>query len=178
MGAFSGKFDEKSLVDRATAALHLIAEADARRYTRIRRHLRRILIGAFPGRLAQYAHKWRLCQLDDSFVKDPETTINEIASTIIHEATHARIAQRGLAYHLDRQRHEHICLEEERAFVSRLPESGRVLARIEHLRSKEPMFWEQTDARTRTASEKALVELGLPKWLIRTILYFSGERAV
>jgi hypothetical protein len=178
VGAFSGKFEEQALLDRVSAALYLMAETDPRRYQKVRRYLGRVLIGALPGRLAHYVHKWRLCQLDDSFVMDLATTGGEIASTIIHEATHARIRQRGIRYQVDRRREEHICLGEERVFLSSLPDSARAVERLEHLRSKDTLFWEQSGDRTRAASAKALADLGLPQWLIRALLFFwTGERA-
>src|SRR5262245_27132027 len=166
VGACSGRFDQRALLARATDALRLIANVDPRQYAKIQRHLKRILVMPLPGRLAQYVHTWRQCQVDDSFVMNPETTTEEIASTIVHEATHARIAQCGIDYRLQKQRHEHICLEQERGFIAHLTDGSRVLERIEHLRSKEAEFFEQSDARTRRASEAALAELGMPKWLI------------
>lgn|SRR2546425_1041517 len=174
--AFSGRFEQDTIAARVAAAIELIAAVDVRRYTKVQRLLKSVFVLRLPGRLAQYVHNSRQCQIDDGFVMDPSTTTEEIASVLVHEATHARLQSWGIPYEFSRQRQEHICLNEEAAFVSRLSNSANVLARVERLRSKESEFWDRTEERTLNASKAALQDLGLPRWFVRAILWL-GRRA-
>jgi hypothetical protein len=178
VGVFSGAFDQRAALDRVRNALHLIAELDPRRYAKVRRLLRRVFVVRLPGRLAQYVHSLRQCQLDDRFVMAPRTPISEIAAAIIHEATHARLQHWGVPYEADRKRQEHICLREELAFASRLPDPSPVTERVEQLLARDPAFWDSSDTRVLTASETALRhELRLPSWLVRAILWLGNRAA-
>ena len=59
--------------------------------------------------------------LDERFVTNPETTIERIASVIVHEATHARMERCGIGYAEDqRARIETVCFRRELAFAVRL----------------------------------------------------------
>ena len=77
---------------------------------RIRRDLKRIWVFLVPDGLAEYKHALGACVLDERFVTNPETTIERIASVIVHEATHARMERCGIGYAEDqRARIEAVC---------------------------------------------------------------------
>jgi hypothetical protein len=92
-------------------------------------HYSRIIIWIFllPDGLAEYKHSIRACVLDERFVADSATSVERIASAIVHEATHARLERHGVGYAEDqRARIEAICFRRELAFALRLPDSARL----------------------------------------------------
>jgi hypothetical protein len=177
IGSFTAGVDQRAALKRACEALSLIATIDPRRYKRVCRLLKRILVAPLPGRLGQYDVSLSQCSLDDRFVASSSTDVSEIAATIIHEATHARLARWGIPYEPARRRSEHICLEEELAFASRLNDPGPIKRRVEQLLARDSVFWDDTDSRMLTESERVLrTELELPNWVVRLVLWL-GKRA-
>jgi hypothetical protein len=105
------------------------------------------------------------------------TTPEQIASTIVHEATHARLRRCGIGYdEAIRARVEAICFRREIAFADSLPDGA--LSRDEaerNLTLRPPSDW-TNDAmrdRHRSGSEEALRYLGVPEWSIRFVLVSS-----
>jgi hypothetical protein len=67
------------------------------------------------------------CVLDERYVLSETTTLEQIALTIIHEATHARLERCGIDYDEKlRQRIEAVCLRREFAFVAKLPNGAKL----------------------------------------------------
>lgn len=119
--------DGEPLLRRVEEALALIRQHDARRYACLRRDLSRIWVRLLPGDRANFLAAARACQLDVRFVDDETVSIAELATTIVHEAAHARI-DRCVPYREDlRARIEAACRREELAFARRLPQAGEVL---------------------------------------------------
>ena len=103
------------------------------------------------------------------------TTVEQIASTIVHEATHARLERYGIEYEEPRRvKIEAICCRRELAFAVRLPGSAELQQDIARC-----LEWYQTnpeqfrDARFQEAHTvggiEALRYLGTPDWIIRAI---------
>src|SRR5262245_38978322 len=76
---------------RVEEALRLIRSHDALHYSRVLRNLERVWVHLHPSALAHYHSSLKACVFDERFVLAETTTIQKIASTIIHEATHARL---------------------------------------------------------------------------------------
>jgi hypothetical protein len=72
----------------------------------------------------------KLIIVDARFLCDPETTPANIAATLVHEATHARLDRIGYAPE-KRARVEGLCFRRERAFARRLPDSHELVAEID-----------------------------------------------
>jgi hypothetical protein len=91
---------EKRLMafDPVEEALGLIKRHDPLRYDRLRRDLVRIWVFLLAGNWGEYRHPLRMCVLDERVVLDEATRSEQIASTIVHEATHARLMRRGIGY--------------------------------------------------------------------------------
>src|ERR1044071_5568271 len=106
---------------KVAAALSLVAIFDPRRFDRIRRDLRGVLVMGASGR-GEYHQTSRLCILDSAYVESERADPPLLASTIVHEATHARLGRAGIGYDPSiRARVEHACIRAELAFASRLP---------------------------------------------------------
>jgi len=106
-----------------------------------------------------------MCELQEEFVRAESTSVAQIASAIVHEATHARLMRLGLGYEEPKRlRIERICFDSERAFVRRLPDGDKLLEEIAATKSYygEGHF---SDAGQRDAALEGLRMLGVQKWI-------------
>jgi hypothetical protein len=117
---------------RVEAALQLIKHHDQLQYGRLIRSLERIWVHLIPSALAHYDPPLKACVLDERFVLSETTTPERIASTIVHEATHARMDRWGISYigEKRRPRIEAICLRRELSFVAKLSGSAALQEEI------------------------------------------------
>ena len=156
-------------------AIELINEYDHARLGRIRRDLRGIVVFAASG-LAEYWHDRRLCVLDEQYVLRPTVTAFDIAGTVAHEATHARLSRFGYAPEA-RARIERLCCLAELALADRFPaEAGAPMRQgAQALLARDPATtW--SDAAVAQRNIQRLREFGTPRWLIRWIV--RGRAAV
>jgi hypothetical protein len=118
-------------LQRAEDALRLIKQQAPLHYSRILRNLQRILVDLVPSAIASYRRSLNACVLDERFVLPDTTTLEQIASAIVHEATHARLERWGIAYdeHM-RARIEAICMRRELDFLSKLQHSEPLQAEM------------------------------------------------
>ena len=99
-------------------ALAFIGTIDSRRYRRLRADVPRILVVPVAG--AYFSLITMTCFLDEACVADRSKAV--IASRLVHEATHARLARGGLRYGpRSIERIEALCIREELSFVRLLP---------------------------------------------------------
>ena len=157
----------KLIVQRLTIALGLIAERDPASWQRVRRSLPRIVVGFPEGGDAVYQANDRLCVLSLEYCTRDSWSASALASTIIHEATHARISRCGIAFTPETYaRIERLCLKAELAFVDKLPSPER-----DRLRSNLNAWLVAPDEVFSVESfieRKAeyLAGLGLPPWFV------------
>jgi hypothetical protein len=154
--------------DKIERALVLIEKYDERRLTRMRHDIRAI---ALAKRGASYFESTvRAVFLDANAF--PRASVEAIAASLIHEATHARLFQAGFRnYATNKERHERICIREELAFARRLPDAGDLIQRLE-TRATQP-WWNEEGRQARLA---AFVDAyGLPNWLYRLLVRFGAR---
>jgi hypothetical protein len=109
---------------RVEDALQLIKRHDTLHYSRVIHNLERVWVRLLPIARACYVESLGACILDVRFVLLETTALEEIASSIVHEATHARLERWGIGYdEKERRRIEAVCLRRELDFVSKLPHS-------------------------------------------------------
>lgn len=121
--------DTRQVLARLTQALDLIAAYAPRRYRRMQRDLAGIDIRRFPCRGAFFPRE-RECLVELTFAVNPAHSIEEIAASIVHEATHARVAQRcGPLPEAMRPREERLCRRAELEFGLALPDGQVVIER-------------------------------------------------
>jgi hypothetical protein len=176
LGASEG--DCELSLDRVEAALRLIKACDPRRYQRIARDLDRIWVHLLNGNTAQYKKSISACEIDIRFVLDEHTTLELIASTIVHEATHARLEHRGIQYDEPRRdRIEKVCIRQQLLFASRLPDGQRAYERAQ---SSLESSLDLTDAafrrRLRLGRLETMRYLGAPEWLLRGMRMLRARR--
>lgn len=89
---------EPQLLSRIEGALRLIKQYDSLNYSRVVNNLDRIWVQLLPNAAAHYDRSLNACVFDERFVLLESTTLERIASTIVHEATHARLERWGVEY--------------------------------------------------------------------------------
>jgi hypothetical protein len=170
VGAFTNR-DEAPL-QRVKDALQLMKQQSPLHYSRIVRNLDRIWVNLTPAARGHYLRRLNACVLDERFVLAEETTLEQIASVIVHEATHAALERRGIAYD-EPQRHriEAICIRRQLHFVSSLTgcegEQESVRASLDYY-GNNPEFFSDANMgqRFQDGSLESLRWLGAPNWLV------------
>jgi hypothetical protein len=121
--------DTNQVVGRLTQALDLIARYAPRRFRRLQQDFAGIVVRRFPCRGA-FFHDTRECLVELTFTVNPRHAVAEIAASIVHEATHARVARRcGPLPMEQRPREERLCRQAELEFGLALPDGGVVVER-------------------------------------------------
>jgi hypothetical protein len=158
---------------RIEESLRLIKQYDPLRYDRLLRDVARVWVTLLPGALGQFRQAYKLCALDERFVLADTTRPEQIAATIVHEATHARLMRCGIGYEAElRARVEAICFRRELAFAARLPNGEQVGVEAKsRLIGFTSDYWTNEGFRDREdrGAADALRFLGTPDFLIRAV---------
>jgi hypothetical protein len=167
--------DKDIAATKLRAALDLIATRQPRRLIRLQRDLRRILVTFVQVADAQYSAPTRTVLLDETYVCNPEVTSSHLATTIIHEATHARLFTAGIGYPTAlRPRIERLCMRQELDFAERLPDGGAAAARARHGLNLPDKTWYPDVVLDRRLA--LIRSWGWPEWLVR-IIERGGRRS-
>jgi hypothetical protein len=168
--------DAETALQRVEAALELMEKLSPLHYGRVKSSLSRIWVKLLPHGAGCYLHSLNACLLDERVVASETTTIEWIASAIIHEATHARLEKRGISYdEAVRYRIERACARRELDFALHLPPGADVLLdeikwRLGRCHEGNASF---TDQKMWEGIEQGDVEivrhLGAPEWLISSV---------
>jgi hypothetical protein len=162
---------------RVEEALELIKHHDPLHYSRVLHNLEQIWVHLLPDASACYDRSTKACVFDERFVLLGKTTLERIASTIVHEATHARLEGWGVGYDDEdrRPRIEAICLRRELNFIAKLPHNEPLREEIE--RTLEWCVGDHdyfSDASFQQRNNEGWVEtlryLNVPDWLSRGLL--------
>jgi len=167
--------DPEPALQRVEAALRLMEHFAPLHYRRVKSSLSRIWVKLVPHGAGCYLHSLNACLLDERVVASDTTTLEWIASAIIHEATHARLEKRGIRYDEPvRYRIERICARRELDFALRLPGVDALLEEInwrlercneENVSFTDQKMWEGIDQ----GNEDMLRHLGTPEWVISLV---------
>jgi hypothetical protein len=156
-GIWVGSFpsDAKRAIQRIEEALRLIERSSPLHYRRIKNNLARIWVHLVPHGAGCYLHSLNACLLDERIVASETTTVEWIASAIVHEATHARLEKLGIRYdEAVRQRIERICARRELDFARHLSGVDALLEEItwrldrcseENASYTDQNMWEKTN---------------------------------
>jgi len=170
-GLWIGTDEDKSelVLEKVEAALRLIKTRDPRRYDRLRRDLSRIWVRLLAGARGSFNASLSACELDARFVLAEERKPVELASVIVHEATHARIHRAGIRYRAElRHRIEAACFREEAAFARTVPDGESVRERAERWLKAPQEYWSDASLEQEfvEGSAEALRQLGVPRWIV------------
>jgi hypothetical protein len=162
---------------RVEDALRLIKHHDWLHYSRVLHNLEQIWVHLLPNALACYDGSKKACVLDERFVLLETTTLDRVASAIVHEATHAKLEGWGISYDNEKKRSriEAICLRRELNFIAKLPHSEPLREEIartlewcvtDHDYFSDVSFQQRYDH----GNVETLRYLATPDWLIRFLL--------
>lgn len=173
-GIWVGSFrsDAEPSIRRIEDALRLIERCAPLHYRRVKNNLARIWVHLVPHGAGCYLHSLNACLLDERVVASETTTVEWIASAIVHEATHARLEKLGIRYDEGiRQRIERICARRELDFARHLLDVDALQEEImwrldwcseENASYTDQNMWEKTDQ----GNTEILRHLGTPEWVI------------
>jgi hypothetical protein len=117
------------VVERLIAALDLVARYTPARYRRLRRDLSGFVVQRFACRGAFFPDS-RECLVELTFTVNPRHALPEIAASIVHEATHARVAAMCRTRPAERlAREERLCRRAELELGLAIPEGEVVVTR-------------------------------------------------
>ena len=161
------------VLQRLRAALGLIKAYDPVRYRRLTRDLKRVwALAVYHLPTGGFDHRLTACKLNARFVLAETTTPELIASSIVHESTHARLWGCGIGYEEEiRPRVEAICVRRELAFSTKLPDGQQVREWAEY--SLASYCNHETLSKSTLAKRyddwgvEELRRLGVPDWLVR-----------
>jgi hypothetical protein len=176
-GIWVGSFrsDGTPAIQRIEDALRLIERCAPLHYRRVKNHLSRIWVHLVPHGAGCYLHSLNACMLDERTVTSETTTVEWIASAIVHEATHARLEKLGIRYEeAVRQRIERTCALRELDFARHL--SGvdalqeEIMWRIDRCSEENVFFTDQNMWETLDQGKADILRhLGTPEWLITLV---------
>ncbi|HEV2210879.1 MAG TPA: hypothetical protein VG167_19060 [Verrucomicrobiae bacterium] len=163
------------LREKMDSALNLIQANSPKFWGRVQKFIPNILIfGAHPY-YAVYISEVMLCDIDEKYAASETTEPASLAMTLIHEATHGYLEQRGLAYEeKQRARIEHICVGAEAAFASRIPGSDNLVREAQSRFNYSAEHW--TDEAFIQRDLDQIKSLGAPRWLQRLAAYLHNRR--
>ncbi len=151
--------DVDQTLRRLREALDVIRRTDVRRYERMRRDLRRIVL--MKAGVPQFASEVGACLIRSAYVR--EKSAEAVATTLVHEAVHARIHRRGVGYGPGlRIRVEEVCVKQQIDFARALG-NPEILSHLTQV-LKAPLW---VLALQHEDTIAALRSLGVPEWMLR-----------
>ncbi len=173
----AAKADREVVFHKLEEALHLIKEYSPVRFTQLCGDVDRILIAGDPTFWGRYVRELRLIEIYDGYAVAPETSPEQLASTLIHEAQHARLFRLGFGYAEQmRGRIERLCFMAERNFAHRIPNGSKIAESAEDWMSADSDTHFSNKARRRRKQD-ALRELGCPEWIVKLLERLGKRRA-
>jgi len=173
ISAFVDRKESTAVLANVRQAIELLKSTDAYRYRRVVRRLGHVLVAPTPIQ-GEYAPVLRRCVLSKKMALAGE--IRRIAVTLVHEATHAELFDRGIGYGLEiRARVEDVCARQELAFGRKLPEIDDLLEESEERLMLPDDTWSDENL---VQHQLALMEQEgtVPKWLLRVGIAYREWR--
>jgi len=156
------------VLSKVTDALRLIAERGSRFHTRIVRDVRRFVFADVSG--GRYIAGLQTCLIGVAYARRVPSI--ELAMTMVHESTHARLSKAGFRYVGEcRERIERVCVAQEIAFAQRVPGSASAIDGVRGL--LETKWWRPEERLEADISE--LKTRGIPKWLTEVLRWWRRK---
>jgi hypothetical protein len=167
--------NDDPLLEHVETALMLIKQYDQKLYRQLHRDIKRIWIEPLLAASGSFKRSTGTCNLDYQHVKSSSAEV--IASTIVHEASHAHPCLLKFGYpEALRYRIERICMRRQLAFAGKLPNGAAARAQVERLLALQPSYW-LSDSLKKSRLQSgtaALREAGVPEWLITATLHIRS----
>ena len=163
-----------AVLRRLDAALALIRTYRPRQYRLLKRDVAGFVVQRYACRGAYFGHS-RTCLVELTFLANATMSNAQIAASIVHEATHARLDRLGLP--LSGPAAERACRRAEIAFGRAVPDGAAVIARAEESLAlgdddvAPDIDWALAQSRVAAADLRALP---IPEGLKRTLAKKRG----
>ena len=173
---FHSKQEKEEIFHKLHGAILLIKTHSPVKFSQLRTDVNCILVFGNSSHLGRYINKLRLVELYDEYVNNAEITIEMIASTIVHEAQHARLFRLGIGYEeAIRYRVERLCFLAERSFGLRIPNGDQVVIDANN-QLKNNYYGRFSNEANRKANFKVLEELGCPLWIQNLLKWYVKRK--
>lgn len=153
--------DTEQVYERIAGALALIRQYQPRRFRRMQRDFARILVQRYPCRGAFYPDT-RTCITELTFSVNPDFSLAQVASSMVHEGIHARARAMCHEYHPEQlPREERLCRRAEVEFGLAVPNGQPVVARalasleLEDEEVAPSIDWNEAARRVKSVDEAA-----------------------
>jgi hypothetical protein len=160
--------EAESVLQKMEAALDLVLQHDRRAMQVLREQSEGIFVFGTAGVCAEWHRQEKLVVLQPEYVSAPATSIVRLASTLVHEATHAWLEKLGFVYSQERrQRIEAICLKRELRFVRQAGSGNELISELERQLICDPAYFSPEAFRERTLTE--IERLGVSRRVVSII---------
>ncbi len=173
----ASKSEQVIAKEKLECALVLIKKYTPVKFSDLVKDVSGVLVAGIPTFHGQYIKDLKLIELYDEFVIDPNTTAEELASTLIHEAQHGRLFRLGYGYDEGiRGRIEALCFRSERLFGSRIPNGIKIVENADVWLSGnyDERF---TNKGNREAHLNALDNIDIPRWFKGLLLWLVQRKS-
>ena len=169
--------DTEQVFARLDDALGIIERHQPWYFRHLVRDFARIAVRRYPCRGAYFPEE-RTCLIELTCSVNPAFTTAQVASTIVHEAMHARLDRRGVAFTREiAARHERFCRRAEVELGMSVPDGQAIVERaLASLAASDAEVAPVIDwglAGQRVA-EADLAALNAPPWLKKTVARRAG----
>jgi hypothetical protein len=158
--------DRAAVLQQIDAALTLLDSSAPRRARQLAEYVRRIVVWS-----GHYSSAVPPATIQLSKLHFAEGTTLELASTLVHEVVHLRIARSGIPYDRARERIERHCVREQAEFLRLHGDEGAVMAEV-YENALSTAWW--TDEAHVADIEQLIADAGAPRWLLP--LLTSGRK--
>jgi hypothetical protein len=154
-----GQLEYEAVTGKLYPALRLFADNLPLRFRYLQRDLPRIHVGLTPA-AASCVSAAGVCLIGHHYLTDPKTSPADVAMTLVHEGTHARLSRLGIGYGpAIRARVERICTRSEILLARRLDGAAPLMERAERRLRWPDEVW--SDAAHKARYEAYLRDLGV-----------------
>jgi|SRR5215472_17490661 len=170
---YPNRRDRQRAESRLGEALVLLKQYTPLRLAYLEKDLPKLSIFVAGAAYAKCYARIQLCLLDEEYVLGDQTTAIDLALTLVHEGTHARLARAGFRYTDDRRaRIERICYGAELVVARRIPGAERSVRSFERSIAAKDTYYSRSVQRTRELRKtaEAMKELG---WVARRVWWFT-----
>lgn len=169
--------DTEHVFARLDDALGIIERHQPWYFRHLVRDFARIAVRRYACRGAYFPDE-RTCLVELTFSVNPEFSTSQIASTIVHEAMHARLDRRGVAFTREiAARHERFCRRAEVELGMSLPDGEPIVERaLASLAASDEDVAPVIDwnVASRRVAQADLDALNAPQWLKETLARRAG----
>jgi len=169
--------DTEQVFARLDEALGIIERHQPWYFRHLVRDFARIAVRRYPCRGAYFPDE-RTCLIELTFSVNPTFTTAQVASTIVHEAMHARLDRRGVVFTREiAARHERFCRRAEVELGMLVPDGQAIVERaLASLAATDeevaPVIdW---DLAGRRVAEADIAALNVPPWIKKTVARRAG----